>query len=66
MGKPQSKAKGEKNYTMCYYTCSFISGRMRLMDLPVAHVLLSFANQKWNVMCLNLYFIVFNLAAIFG
>lgn len=39
---------------------------MRLMHLPVAHVLVSFANQKWNVMCLNLYFIVFNLAAIFG
>lgn len=39
---------------------------MRLMDLPMAHVLLSHANQKWNVMCLNLYFIVFNLAAIFG
>lgn len=36
------------------------------MDLPVAHVLLSLANQKWNVMCLNLYFIVFNFSAIFG
>lgn len=39
---------------------------MRLMDLSVAHVILSLANQKWNIMCLNLYFIVFNLAAIFG
>lgn len=36
------------------------------MDLPVACVLLSPANQKWNIMCLNLYFIVFNLAAILG
>lgn len=39
---------------------------MRLMDLPVTLVLLSLANKKWNVMCLNLYFIVFNLLPIFG
>lgn len=36
------------------------------MDLPVAHVLLSLANQKWNIMYLDLDFIVFNLSSIFG
>lgn len=46
MEKPQSKAKENKNSMRCCYTWSFISVQARLMDLPVAHVLLSLANQK--------------------